>query len=342
MKHYNIPIFVPHKGCPHDCVFCNQKKITGQTSDVTSADVKNIIEEHLKTISADGAYIEVAFFGGSFTAIEKDKQTELLKAVYPYVESGMINSVRCSTRPDAIDEDILENLKMYGVKTIELGVQSTDDEVLIKSGRGHDRQAVVHSSKLIKEYGFDLGLQMMLGLPGDTPEKSIKTAEDIISLEPRCVRIYPTLVVEDTHLLEMYKSGSYVPFDLETTVTLCARLIKMFHLAEIDVIRVGLQTTDNINEKSVIGPYHPSLKELVISRIIRNAIEGVADNLSGDVTIYVNSKNISKATGNKRENISYFKEKHGLSVKIASNDSIDEDNILIKNKKIECRLPIYG
>ncbi len=342
MKHVNIPIFVPHKGCPHDCVFCNQKKITGQSADVTADDVKNTIEEHLSTIDINDAYVEVAFFGGSFTAIELDKQTELLEAVYPFVKSGKVNAVRCSTRPDAIDESILLNLQKYGVKTIELGVQSTDDEVLLKSGRGHKKDVVFSSSNLIKDYGFDLGLQMMLGLPGDTPEKSLKTAKDIKSLSPKCVRIYPTLVVDDTHLLEMYNNGEYKPFDLETTVHLCAKLLKMFYKEGIDVIRVGLQTTDNINEKTVIGPYHPSLKELCESYIIRDLIEDNIKNITDDVIVLINPKNISKAVGNKKSNISYFKDNFKINLRVMSDENIHTNQIVIKSKNFECDLPILS
>lgn len=342
MKHINIPIFVPHKGCPHDCVFCNQKKITGQTLDVTADEVKGVIDEHLSTIDITDAYVEVAFFGGSFTAIEMDKQTKLLGAVYPYVQSGRVNSVRCSTRPDAIDEDILENLKKYGVKTIELGVQSTDEEVLLKSNRGHDSKVVFSSSKLIKDYGFDLGLQMMLGLPGDTYEKSIQTANDIISLSPKCVRIYPTLVVEETGLLDMYNKGEYEPFDFELTLTLCAELLKMFYKADIDVIRVGLQTTDNINEKTVIGPYHPSFRELCESRIIRDLIEDNIGQVTDNLDILVNDKNISKAVGNKKSNILYFMEKYNVNLNVLSDETIDTNHITLKSKNFECDLQILG
>lgn len=342
MKHINIPIFVPHKGCPHDCVFCNQKKITGQTTDVTANDVTNIIDNHLLTIDKNDAYVEVAFFGGSFTAIEMHKQTELLNAVYPYVQSGRVKAVRCSTRPDAIDENILTNLKKYGVKTIELGVQSTDEEVLLKSNRGHGRDVVFSSSKLIKDYGFDLGLQMMLGLPGDTYEKSIQTAKDIISLSPKCVRIYPTLVVEETGLLNMYNKGEYKPFDLEFTLSLCAEFLNMFYKADIDVIRVGLQTTDNINEKTVIGPYHPCFRELCESRIIRNLIEANMDKITENATVIVNRKNISKAVGNKKSNILYFKGKYNINLSVLPDETIDLNHIALKSKNFECDLQILG
>ena len=260
--------------------------------------------------------------------------------MYPYVRSGRVNGVRCSTRPDAIDEDILQNLKKYGVKTIELGVQSTDEEVLLKSNRGHDRDVVFSSSKLIKDYGFDLGLQMMLGRPGDTYEKCIQTANDIISLCPKCVRIYPTLVVEDTGLLKMYNNGQYKPFDLEFTLSLCGELLKMFYRADIDVIRVGLQTTDNINEKTVIGPYHPSFREICESRIIRDLIEKNLDNITENATVLVNHKNISKAGGNKKSNIFYFKEKYNINLSVFPDETIDINHIKLISKNFECDLQI--
>ena len=261
MKTYHIPVFVPHKGCPHDCVFCNQRHITGQISETTPWDVVRIIEDNLSTVD-ENSYVEVAFFGGSFTAIEEDMQLSLLKAAYPYVKSGKVNGIRCSTRPDCISESILERFKAYGGTSIELGVQSTDDEVLLKSRRGHSYKDVCEASELIKSYGIELGVQMMLGLPGDTKEKMIKTAEDLLSLSPYCVRIYPTLVVEDTALHTMYEKGNYNPLELEETVDILAEIIPMFVKNGVEVIRVGLQTTDEINESTVKGPYNPAIREL--------------------------------------------------------------------------------
>ena len=317
-RHFNIPVFVPHIGCPHDCVFCNQRHITGVKSNVTSSDVSCIIEEHLKFIDSENSCVEVAFFGGSFTGIDFDLQTELMEAAYEYIEKGKVHSLRCSTRPDCIDEKILENLKKYGMKTIELGVQSTDSEVLLKSGRGHDREVVFKASRLIKENGFSLGLQMMLGLPGDTWEKSVKTAEDIISLNPQCVRIYPTLVVPDTALYEMYVDGRYTPISLEYAVDLGAYLVEKFEENEIDVIRIGLQTTDNINAETVVGPYHDAMGELVRGRMYRNRIEEIIlDNgISGDFSYAVPQCDVSKAIGHGRENINYFKSKYNVNLKI--------------------------
>ena len=207
-KHYIIPIFVPHLGCPNDCVFCNQKSISGQTKQVTKEDVKEIIEEHLKYIKKDSK-VEVAFFGGSFTGIEEEKQEELLSAAYEYIKQKKVESIRISTRPDYIDKKILKRLKKYKVKTIELGVQSANDYILKKAGRGHTFNDVEKASKLIRWYGFNLGHQMMVGLPESTTVDEINTAKQLIKLKPKMVRIYPVLVLKGTKLEKDYQDEKY-------------------------------------------------------------------------------------------------------------------------------------
>ncbi len=329
MRTYHIPIFVPHRGCPHDCVFCNQKQITGQTEEVTGVDVCRIIEENLNTMEGD-SYIEVAFFGGSFTGIELDKQTELLSAAYPYLQQGRINGIRCSTRADYINDEILTNLERFGISAIELGVQSTDDGVLALSHRGHSFEDVKNAASAIKSRGIELGLQMMLGLPGDTREKMIKTCEDLISLSPESVRIYPTLVVPKTALWNMHESGEYAPLTLEETVDILSEIIPKFERAGIKIIRVGLQTTDNINENTVKGPYHPAIRELANGRIIRNIIE--MHLTSGNPEICVNKKHISEAVGHRSCNRKYFKEKYSLSIDIKEDNTLGDNDIKINGK----------
>lgn len=323
MKTYNIPIFVPHRGCPYDCVFCNQKRITGSQKSVTAADVRKTIEKYLTTLPKNNARIEAAFFGGSFTGIPIEEQTELLSAAYEYVKDRRINGIRLSTRPDYISEEILDNLQKYGVTTIELGVQSMDDEVLLRSNRGHKSSDVINAVKLIRDYPFALGLQMMTGLPGDTKTKSLRTADAIIALKPDMVRIYPTLTIRDTKLEEMYRDGSYTPETLGEAVKLCAELVLKFEAADITVIRVGLQSTDEINESGesvVAGPVHSAFGELVENEIyyglIMNALEG------RDGVIYVNPCEISKAVGNKRRNIIRIKNETGRDVKIRPDDRL--------------------
>ncbi len=332
MKNYHIPIFVPHKGCPHDCVFCNQRQITGQTVDVTGEDVDRIINEYLPTLDKN-SYTEAAFFGGSFTGIEIEKQTELLSAAYPYVVSGEIQGIRCSTRADYISEEILDNLKRFGTTTVELGVQSTDNEVLAKSHRGHSFDDVVRASKLIKSYGIKLGLQMMLGLPGDTREKMLKTARDLIELKPECVRIYPTLVVKDTALWSMYQKGTYTPLTLEETVDILSEIIPMFERENISVIRVGLQTTDNISEGNVDGPYHPAIRELACGRIIRNILEA---NMSGNVlSVEVSPKRVSETSGHRRCNKEYFLKKYSVTLDVKEDKTLTDNEIRINGKIVK-------
>ena len=329
MKTYHIPIFVPHKGCPHDCVFCNQRHITGQISDTTPEDVVRIIEENLATVDKD-SYVEVAFFGGSFTAIEPHMQEALLKAAYPYVKDKRVDGIRCSTRPDSITKEILETYKSYGGTSIELGVQSTDKEVLLKSHRGHTYEDVVNASRLIKDYGIELGVQMMLGLPGDTRDKMINTAKDLISLSPKCVRLYPTLVVEDTAIWNMFQKGSYKPLDTEEAVDILAELIPMFVKNGVDVIRVGLQTTDEINEATVKGPYHPAIRELAEGRIIRNLIENNLQN--GTLEVFAAPSMISRVSGHKRCNKDYFKRKYNVELKVTPLKGIGENELKICDK----------
>lgn len=245
-KQYIIPIFVPHLGCPNDCIFCNQKSISGKTEQVTKEKVKEIIEEHLKFIK-ENAKIEIAFFGESFTAIEEEKQEELLQAAYVYIKEKKAESIRISTRPDYIDKKILKRLKKYKVKTIELGVQSASDYILEKCDRGHNFEDVKRASKLIRFYGFDLGHQMMVGLPESTKTDEINTAKQLIKLKPKMIRIYPVLVIKNTKLEKDYQEGKYNPLTVVQAVEICKELTKLFAKKKIEIIRIGLQPTETIS-----------------------------------------------------------------------------------------------
>jgi len=317
--YYIIPIFVPHFGCPHDCVFCNQRRITGLSTDVTTDYVRRTIEEHLSTFPKRKITVEVAFYGGSFTGIPMDIQRELLAVPLEYKNKGLIDAIRLSTRPDYIDDNILDMLKEYKVDTIELGVQSLNNEVLIKSGRGHDSKQVYMASKLIKKHNFNLGLQMMIGLPGDSREKSIFTAKEFIKLEPYCVRIYPTLVIKDTYLEKMYDKREYIPLSLEEAIDISTDLLMLFEHHDINVIRIGLQPTENINfgKDVVAGPFHPSFRQLVESNkykiLLDKFLDSLRTNYTGmDLTININQKSISNLVGQKSSNIKYFKEKYNI------------------------------
>lgn len=333
-KNYNIPIFVPHRGCPFDCVFCNQRRITGSIKDVTPRDVTETIEAYLKTLPKDGRIIEAAFFGGSFTGIPMEEQTALLGAAYEFKKRGLIDGIRLSTRPDYISGEILDNLARFKVTTIELGVQSMDDGVLKASNRGHTRADVINAVKLIRKYPFSLGLQMMTGLPSDTDEKSIKTAEEIIELKPDIVRIYPTLTIKDTYLEKLYREGKYSPQTLDDAVELSKKLLLKFEANNIRVIRIGLQSTEEICENGsvVAGPVHSSFRELVESSIFYDKIAAVmktgTQNNRDTKTIFVNPRDISKAVGNKRRNIIKIKQEFDADIKIVGNENIKRNEVM--------------
>lgn len=334
-KHYIIPIFVPHNGCPHDCVFCNQKKITGMSTNITAKDVEKIIEEHLSTFNS-GSTIEVAFYGGSFTAIDIEIQKELLKIPFNYKRENIIDGIRLSTRPDCIDEIVLNNLKDYLVDTIELGVQSLDESVLIESGRGHSTQDVYMAAKLIKEFGFNLGLQMMVGLPTDNFEKSIYTCKEFVLMSPYCVRIYPTLIIKDTFLEKQYLEGQYSPMSLKEAIDLCSILLMIFQINNIDVIRIGLQPTENIQlgRDVVEGPFHPAFRQLVETNIFKILFKYYFDlnkikTKNRQLVIESNSRNISSIAGQKSSNIEFLYKEYELSkIKIYSKN-LDINYIII-------------
>lgn len=336
-KKYIIPIFVPHLGCPNDCTFCNQKKISGQKKNVTKQDVINTIQEYLENINYQNQEVEVAFFGGSFTGIEIELQKELLFAANEFVQQGKINSIRISTRPDYINKEILKMLKTYNVKTIELGVQSTNDFILDKCKRGHSFKDVKIASKLIRKFKFNLGHQMMVGLPDSLQQDEIDTAKALIKLHPKMVRIYPVLVIKGTQLEKDYLSGNYQPNTLEQAIETCSILLKMFNKKKIEVIRIGLQSTDEIcnpenqNSQVVAGPYHPAFRQLVESRIYYYDILNKVRNLNNKVSnikVHVNSKNINSFVGHKRENINKIKEMYNVNIHIEQNDRVKDYEIV--------------
>ena len=337
-KEYIIPIFVPHLGCPNDCTFCNQKKISGQTKNVKAEDVKNTIEYYLNNFKDDNKYIEVAFFGGSFTGIDVDKQKELLSVAYEYIKNKKIDSIRISTRPDYINKEILKMLKSYGVKTIELGVQSTNDYILNKSKRGHTFEDVRKASKLIRKNGFILGHQMMVGLPESTRQDEINTAKDLVKLKPKIVRIYPVLVIKGTQLEKDYESGEYTPLTVEQAVETAKDLLVLFNKKKINVIRIGLQNTNEITDPNskksqvVAGPYHPAFRQLVESRLwydnIANEIKKVNSNVT-HIQIDVNPSDINNAVGHKRINIEKINDTYNTDLKINPNSKIKKGKLKI-------------
>lgn len=302
-KHANISIFVPHLGCPHRCSFCNQNTISGQQSLPHAKDVAAACD---KAIS-DGVDIqntEIAFFGGSFTAIPRSYMLELLEAAKPYVDMGFAG-IRCSTRPDAVDDEVLSLFKNYGGTAVELGAQSMCDDVLSANERGHSVLDIVNAAKCVKSNGLTLGLQMMVGLYKSTPEKDIETAKQIIALNPDEVRIYPVVILKNTKLGRLYQIGEYVPYSLDVAVKTTAKLLDVFEDAGVNVIKCGLHSSTDVENDMLGGLYHPAFRELCESERFFNLM---LDMLNGDKYAHftVNPKDISKALGQKHSNLSRF------------------------------------
>ena len=340
-KQYIIPIFVPHLGCPNDCVVSNHKSISGQTKQVTGEDVKKTIENHLKYVK-ENTIVEVAFFGGSFTGIEKEKQIELLSAAYEYIKNKKVQSIRISTRPDYINKEILKRLKKYKVKTIELGVQSANDYILSRANRGHTFKDVVKASKLIRWYGFNLGHQMMVGLPESNRIDEINTAKALIKLKPKMIRIYPVLVIKGTKLEKEYNDGIYEPLSVVQAVETCKQLVRMFNDKKIDVIRVGLQNTEEIcepgsNQSEVVaGPFHPAFRQLVESGLWYDAIVEKIKKLNvkvKEVEVTVNPIDANNVIGHKRENVKKLQELYEVDLKVKQDESIKQGKLKVEITK---------
>ncbi|TCO79009.1 elongator complex protein 3 [Marinisporobacter balticus] len=341
--HYIIPIFVPHKGCPFDCVFCNQKKITGLSTDITPKEVEFQIEEYVATIGdVEKKHVEIAFFGGSFTGIEKHKQEELLTIASKWKKRGMIKDIRLSTRPDYINVSIMEFLKSFGVTIVELGVQSMDNEVLIKSDRGHTEEAVMNAVKIMRQFDVKIGLQMMIGLPGDHLQKTNCTVDKIIALSPDFVRIYPTLVVRDTYLEKMYLEGKYKPLSVKDATDISKGLLLKFLKKEIPVIRIGLQPTENIllGKEVIAGPFHPSFRQLVESEIFKDMLDYLfskheIQNRSW-LELQVNDRTISSLVGHKKTNMDFIKNKYKIKrIKISRNNRLENGKMKVSNESEE-------
>lgn len=323
MRHSNISIFIPHAGCPHQCSFCNQKTISGAQGQPTAEEVHEICCQAMKEVT-DRQNSEIAFFGGSFTAIERSYMISLLKAANEYVGENGFNGIRISTRPDFIDRETLDILKAYGVTSIELGAQSMINKVLEANERGHTAEDVYNASDLIREYGFELGLQMMVGLYKSALDDERTTLKRIIKIHPDTVRIYPVAVLKGTRLAELYESGEYKLFDFDTVVELCGSMLGEFNINGIEVIKCGLHASEFVEKDMIAGFYHPAFRELCEGLIYRsNIAERIRDNneTKEKYELAVNSSCISKALGHKRSNVEYFK-KTGIDIKIIGDERI--------------------
>ena len=313
--HVIIPIFIPHAGCPHECVFCNQKEITARISAPAVADAEQTVREYLKTIRQKPSVrtVEIAFYGGSFTAIPFEQQKAYLEMAERYKRTGDIDRIHLSTRPDAINDRILENLAEHGADIIELGVQSFDEEVLRKSARGHDADIVFRSAEMIHRYGFTLGIQLMTGLPGDSYEKCMFSVEQTIRVKPEIARIYPTVVIRNTILCTMFEEGRYRPPELQETVKTVKDMYRKLTDAGIQVIRIGLKSTNMIRTENgaVVGGYHPAIRQVVESEIAREELESqLGTETEGSFLFRAHPSSFSNLIGHQKMNRKYFEEKY--------------------------------
>ena len=311
-KNRIIPIFVPHLGCPNDCVFCNQRKISGSLFPASAAQVTEALTR-AKGISEHG---ELAFYGGSFTAIPLLEQGRLLAAAQPFRADGFLQSIRVSTRPDAVTAEKLEFLRSFGVETVELGAQSMDERVLRCAGRGHTAAATRTASALVRQSGLRLILQMMTGLPGSSPESDLRTAQELIALQPDGVRIYPTVILRDTALEALWKRGEYRAHTVMDAVVTNTPIVRAFQAAGIPILRLGLNPTETLSGgEAVAGAYHPALGELIYSRIFlekaREAIRALG-RLPREIELLTAPCDVSKMTGQKRANLLALQMEFGL------------------------------
>jgi histone acetyltransferase (RNA polymerase elongator complex component) len=334
-KPFIIPVFIPHAGCPHQCVFCNQNLISGVSSKISAIRVRSAVESFLRYKSERRNSIQIAFFGGNFLGIEIDEIKRLLAEAAVLVEAGQANSIRFSTRPDTIDRSRLDLIKNFPVSTVELGVQSMDDRVLRKTKRGHTSADTQSAVERLKEFNYQIGVQLMVGLPGDDPARLFASARRVAELKPDFIRIYPTVVVAGSPLAKLYQAGRYKPLSLEDAVLQVKDLYRYFDRKNIQIIRMGLQATDDLQEGSSIlaGPYHPSFGHLVLSEIFLDRAMSTIRSTKpkGDaIALHVHPRSVSKMRGLKNVNIRTLRQKfHFQSIEIVPDESLKEDQLTV-------------
>ncbi len=329
MKHVIVPFFISHQGCPHQCVFCDQRTISGNLGKLPDADeLTSRVTLWLSSSALDS--LEVAFYGGSFTALPFDTQLALLLPLQPLKQSGKVCSIRVSTRPDALSMDSLQQLRDLGVDLVELGVQSMDDRVLEAAGRGHDASQTVEAFALLRERGFKVGAQLMPGLPGDSAEGAIRSLQEILSLKPDLLRIYPTVILKGTRLAEMYLDGCYQPLTLHEAIRISKVMLHEAATSGVPVIRAGLQPTDELSYggEIVAGPYHPAFRQLAEGERWYDLLDILFAELESDksVTLKVPEKRVSDVVGQNRINIRCIEEKYGILVSALNGDTSLENN----------------
>jgi histone acetyltransferase (RNA polymerase elongator complex component) len=337
-KPFIIPIFLPHAGCPHRCVFCDQSTITGVRSKWPQKDIREQIEAFLKFKTARRNQVQIAFFGGNFLGIPADEIKRLLAEAGEYVKTGRVNSIRFSTRPDTIDHQRLDLIKNFSVTTIELGVQSMDEQVLSVTNRGHSATDTEKAIQCLKDLNYEVGVQLMVGLPGDTPERLIASVQGVVQLKPDFIRIYPTVVLAGSPLAASYRKGDYVPLSIEEAVSQAKNLYLLFKSENIRVIRMGLQASQDLDDGSTIlaGPYHPAFGHLVYSEIFLDmAVEQIESSAqdSDSISIRANPSSVSKLRGLQNRNIKILKEKFSFeSIAVKPDDTLAQDQIKVSSK----------
>ena len=331
-KHGTVALFVPHAGCPHRCSFCDQRAIAGTGERLTPDKVEAACLQAESRITLPGRQAELAFFGGSFTALPKKEMCALLDAALPFVRRGVFRGIRLSTRPDCVDEGILAALAGRSVTAVELGAQSMDDAVLVQNGRGHTAADVERAAGLIRARGLSLGLQMMTGLPGSTPDTDRETAARLAALRPDTMRIYPTVALRGTPLDGMVRSGAYIPPTLEETVALCAELLRFFEEErDIPVIRLGLHASPDLEQNRVAGPWHPAFRELCEGRIYRDRAASLLRECGippGPVRLLVHPRALSAMIGQRRGNVVWFRER-GYCVEVEGDPALSRYRVKI-------------
>lgn len=335
MKHGNVAVFVPHQGCLHRCSFCNQTAITGSVTMPTPAEVEAICRKALEQPS--DRRLELAFFGGSFTAIDRKTMCALLEAAAPFCHAQGFHGIRISTRPDAINQEILELLRNYKVTAVELGVQSMNDEVLQKNGRGHTAQDSIDAAALIKTHGISLGLQMMIGLDGEKEDGAIQTARRLCAMSPDTVRIYPVLVMKKTELEKRWREGKYHPLSLEKAIEKTASVLQLFQKAGVHIARVGLHADKSLETNLAAGPWHPAFRELCESAIMKSHLEkqlsGVA---SGQIDVEVHPKDLSRMMGHKGQTKQQLAEKGWVIRLVLSNTAKRLEPKILTTEAVHC------
>jgi histone acetyltransferase (RNA polymerase elongator complex component) len=333
-----IPVFIPHQGCPHQCVFCNQTAITGQARGrrpISGEEFERHIQAYLAYKGGKRGFTEIAFFGGNFLGLERDTIVSLLAQAERFVVSGQANGIRFSTRPDTIDADRLAILRRFSVSAVELGTQSMDNHVLASSQRGHTAEDTARAVRLLKDDGLAVGLQIMAGLPGDTRHRSLASAEKAAGLQPDFVRIYPTIVLSGSRLAVWYRQGRYTPLPLDTCVSRVKEIYHIFAERSIRVIRMGLQASASLDRDSdrIAGPYHPAFGHLVYSALFLDKASAALNSFTSPIdaaAIRVHPRNISRMKGLKNSNVSVLKKKFGIrSLRITGDSGLTENAVSV-------------